>query len=97
MSKPKIKYTCIEQYPSILEPIHIQAILDIGERQTYELLNLEPAPFHIVRVGRLIKVAKHVFVKWLEEGTEFEIIQSDSKGIPLRFKYKGREYVYKAS
>lgn len=55
-----------DQYPSILEPKHIKEILGIGERQLYEFLNQNPAPFHFVRVGRCIKVSKEVFLNWLE-------------------------------
>lgn len=55
-------------YPSVLSPQDIRAILGIGERQTYEFLNSNPFPF--VRVGRLIKVSKDVFIRWLE-GEQF--------------------------
>lgn len=37
----------------VLNPKDVMEILDIGRRQTYELL--ENPPFHTVRVGRLIK------------------------------------------
>jgi hypothetical protein len=47
-----------KDYPEVLNPKHIQEILGIGRRQTYELLNQEPPPFHLVRVGRSIKVSK---------------------------------------
>ncbi|WP_010498591.1 helix-turn-helix domain-containing protein [Paenibacillus elgii] len=53
-----------EDLPEVLEPKQIQSILNIGRRQTYELLN-DP-PFHVVRIGRLIKVPKEVFFKWLD-------------------------------
>lgn len=55
----------LSEYPEILEPKHIREILRIGEKQTYELLNQNPPPFHYVRVGNRIKIAKSVFVKWL--------------------------------
>jgi hypothetical protein len=58
------EYTSKEQYPSVLEAKHIQKILGIGERQTYELLNSNQ--FHTVRVGRMIKVSKDVFLRWME-------------------------------
>lgn len=57
-------YKSTADYPSVLNAKDIQQILDIGERQTYELLNSNQ--FHIVRVGRMIKVSKDVFLKWLE-------------------------------
>lgn len=55
-----------EDYPLVLEPKHIQEILGVGRRNTYELLN-DP-PFHVNRVGKrgLIKVPRDVFFKWLE-------------------------------
>ncbi|WP_025850772.1 helix-turn-helix domain-containing protein [Paenibacillus ehimensis] len=53
-----------EDLPEVLEPKQIQSILNIGRRQTYELLN-DP-PFHVVRIGRLIKVPKEVFFNWLD-------------------------------
>ncbi|MFS1513430.1 helix-turn-helix domain-containing protein [Chengkuizengella sp. SCS-71B] len=53
----------IEKYPEVLTPKHIQEILDIGERQTYELLLSKP--FHYVRVGRMYKISRETFFKWL--------------------------------
>lgn len=55
----------LDNYPEVLSPKHIQEILGIGRRQTYELLNQDPPPFYFVRVGRSIKVSKVLFVKWL--------------------------------
>lgn len=55
----------IDNYPAVLEPKHVKEILGIGEKQTYELLNQVPPPFHYVRVGRLIKIPKESFAKWL--------------------------------
>lgn len=60
----KTTYVKKEEYPSVLDAKHIQSILGIGERQTYELLN--SGQFHTVRIGRMIKVSKDVFLKWLE-------------------------------
>nr|WP_201001251.1 helix-turn-helix domain-containing protein [Paenibacillus glycanilyticus] len=57
-------YKSYDDYPSVLEAKHIQKILDIGERQTYELLNSKQ--FHVVKVGRMFKVSKEVFIRWLE-------------------------------
>lgn len=39
-------------------------MLGIGERQKYELLN--SGHFDMVRVGKMIKVSKDVFLKWLQ-------------------------------
>lgn len=57
-------YKSTADLPAVLTAKEVQEILGIGERQTYELLNSEQ--FHIVRVGRMIKVSKDVFLKWLE-------------------------------
>jgi excisionase family DNA binding protein len=57
-------YKTTSDYPSVLTAKEIQQILGIGERQTYELLN--SGQFHIVRVGKMIKVSKDVFLKWLQ-------------------------------
>lgn len=52
-----------KQYPEILEVKDVQAILQIGRRQSYELVNSNV--FHSVRVGRRIKISKQSFLKWL--------------------------------
>ncbi|MEK8206476.1 helix-turn-helix domain-containing protein [Paenibacillus sp. FSL L8-0696] len=57
-------YKTTSDYPSVLTAKEIQQILGIGKRQTYELLN--SGQFHIVRVGKMIKVSKDVFLKWLQ-------------------------------
>jgi hypothetical protein len=56
-----------DDYPSVLAPEDVQEILGIGRRKVYEFL--KNPPFHTVRVGKLIKVSKQVFINWLE-GTE---------------------------
>lgn len=48
---------------SVLDVEDIQSILGIGRRQAYELVN--SGEFHVVRVGRRIKIAKNVFESWL--------------------------------
>jgi hypothetical protein len=66
-SEDKLKTTVIhsyDDYPSILHPEDIQQILRMGRRKTYEFLN--NPPFHVKRVGKLIKVSKEVFINWLE-------------------------------
>ncbi|CAM3807605.1 hypothetical protein GCM10009865_46540 [Aeromicrobium ponti] len=52
-----------ENYPETLDVSDIQEILGIGRRQAYELVNSKQ--FHIVRIGRRIKVSKKVFFQWL--------------------------------
>jgi excisionase family DNA binding protein len=51
------------KYPNVLDVSHVQAILGIGRRQAYELVN--SGQFHIVRVGRRIKISKNIFFEWL--------------------------------
>ncbi|QSF47857.1 DNA-binding protein [Paenibacillus tianjinensis] len=53
-----------DDYPSVLHAEDIQIILRMGRRKTYEFLS-DP-PFHVNRVGKLIKVSKGVFINWLE-------------------------------
>lgn len=54
----------LDNYPDVMEPKHIKEILRIGEKQTYELLNQQPPPFHFVRVGKRIKISKTAFANW---------------------------------
>lgn len=53
-----------EDLPEALEPKHVQLILGIGRSQTYELFN--KPPFHVVKIGRIYKVSKVTFFKWLD-------------------------------
>lgn len=54
----------LESYPPVLDVEHIQEILGIGRRQAYELAN--SGDFKIVRIGKRIKIAKTIFLSWLE-------------------------------
>ncbi|NOJ74165.1 helix-turn-helix domain-containing protein [Paenibacillus alvei] len=63
--------TSLEKFPPVLDVVDIQRILGIGRRQSYELVN--SGEFHTVRVGKRIKIAKDVFIRWLignENGLE---------------------------
>ncbi|AND39569.1 helix-turn-helix domain-containing protein [Cytobacillus oceanisediminis] len=53
-----------EELPEALTPRHIQEILQIGKKQTYEMM--ENPPFHVVKVGRLYKISKKAFFKWFD-------------------------------
>ncbi|KWW17931.1 DNA-binding protein [Peribacillus simplex] len=53
-----------DSLPEALEPKHVQEILGIGRSQTYELFN--KPPFHVVKIGRIYKVSKITFFKWLD-------------------------------
>lgn len=55
-----------DELPDALDPKHIQSILNIGRRKTYELLNDQNVPFRVIRVGNLIKVPKSCFFKWFD-------------------------------
>ncbi|MFV2048556.1 helix-turn-helix domain-containing protein [Metabacillus sp. YM-086] len=56
----------LSDLPDILNVSHIREVLDIGERQAYELVN--SGQFHVVRINRRIKISKNVFINWLEGG-----------------------------
>ncbi|MEH7094056.1 helix-turn-helix domain-containing protein [Neobacillus vireti] len=60
--------TEVNQYQSALDVADIQNILGIGRRQAYELVN--SGQFHIVRIGKRIKVSRDVFFNWLNGGEE---------------------------
>lgn len=49
--------------PEVLNVSDIQQILGIGRRQAYELVN--SGQFHVVRVGKSIKIHKDAFFNWL--------------------------------
>jgi len=53
-----------EELPEELTPKHVQEVLGIGRRQVYELIG--DAPFPVVKVGKLYKVSKKVFLNWLD-------------------------------
>lgn len=53
----------IEEYPPILDVVDIQRMMGIGRRQSYELCN--SGQFHVVHVGKSIKIYKDIFVKWM--------------------------------
>ncbi|KQO04728.1 hypothetical protein ASF12_13895 [Paenibacillus sp. Leaf72] len=63
------EYTSTEQYPSVLVASDIQKILGIGERQTYDLMN--SGQYHVLRIGRMKKVSKSVFLRWMEGEAKF--------------------------
>lgn len=51
-------------YPEILQVTDIQQILGIGRRQAYELVN--SGKFHVVRIGKSIRVHRDVFTQWMK-------------------------------
>jgi predicted DNA-binding transcriptional regulator AlpA len=54
----------LEEYPEVLNVNDVQQILGIGRRQAYELVG--SGQFHSVRIGKRIKIFKHVLVSWLD-------------------------------
>lgn len=53
----------LNNYPAALDVSDIQVILGIGRRQAYELVN--SGQFHVVRIGKRIKISREVFFQWL--------------------------------
>ncbi len=66
-----------DEYPMTLRPKHIEKIMKMSQKKTYELL-ADP-PFHVARAGREIYISKLVFRNWLE-GTNFDIFKKESSG-----------------
>ena len=56
-------YKTREELPEVLNVEDIQHYLGIGRRQAYELVS--SGEFHVVRIGKRIKVGKEVFLNWL--------------------------------
>lgn len=62
-----------DDLPEVLGVTDIKEFLGIGINQAYELVN--SGQFHVVRIGRVIRVSKKVFLDWLEgNGTQEEKI-----------------------
>ncbi|KIV59271.1 DNA-binding protein [Aneurinibacillus migulanus] len=60
----------LDNYPEVLDVVHIQRILGIGRRQAYKLAT--SGSFHTVRIGSRIKISKTVFIKWLQGDNSYE-------------------------
>ena len=58
----------IADYPLILTADHISEILGISRRMAYETMEFEGFP--LVRIGRLKRVNRDSFFKWLEQQWE---------------------------
>lgn len=61
-------------YPMTLRPKHIEKIMKMSQKKTYEFLG-DP-PFHVAKAGRELYISKLVFRNWLE-GTNFDIFQNN--------------------
>ncbi|GED34212.1 helix-turn-helix domain-containing protein [Brevibacillus centrosporus] len=53
-----------DDLPDVLEAEDIKNFLNIGINQTYELCS--SGQFHVIRIGRRIRVSKQVFLNWFE-------------------------------
>ncbi|MGF9909557.1 helix-turn-helix domain-containing protein [Brevibacillus porteri] len=53
-----------EDLPDVLEAEDIKKFLNIGINQTYDLCS--SGQFHVIRIGRRIRVSKQVFLNWFE-------------------------------
>jgi hypothetical protein len=74
MEKVEKKYKNKEDYPLMLSPSHVQEIMNRGRKQTYDFLgeveyqvrkNKNP-PFHLIRIGKSIKIPRDIFFNWVE-------------------------------
>lgn len=59
-----------EDLPDVLEAEDIKKFLNIGINQTYDLCN--SGQFHVIRIGRRIRVSKQVFLNWFEGNQSVE-------------------------
>ena len=55
----------IEDYPLILNAVHISEILMVSKPTAYELM--EHSTFPLIRIGRTKRVRKEAFFKWLSQ------------------------------
>jgi predicted DNA-binding transcriptional regulator AlpA len=53
-----------EDYPDIMNVSDIQQLLGIGRKQAYELVH--SGRFHVITIGKRIKVSKKVLTSWIE-------------------------------
>jgi predicted DNA-binding transcriptional regulator AlpA len=60
-------YKKFDDYPEFLNVSDIQTLLGIGRKQAYELVH--SGRFHVINVGKRIKVSKNVFIRWIEGGS----------------------------
>ncbi|MGE8081628.1 helix-turn-helix domain-containing protein [Peribacillus loiseleuriae] len=60
-------YKTYEDYPDVLNVSDVvQELLGIGRKQAYELVH--SGEFHVIKVGKRIKVSKYVLINWIEGG-----------------------------
>jgi excisionase family DNA binding protein len=54
----------VNDLPEVMEVRHIQQYLGISKNQAYDLAN--SGQFHVVRVGKLIKIPRESFLNWFK-------------------------------
>ncbi len=59
------------EYPDVLNVSDIQELLGIGRKQAYELVHSEQ--FHVIKVGKRIKVSKNILINWIEGGNNYAL------------------------
>ncbi|MBF0709387.1 helix-turn-helix domain-containing protein [Alkalihalobacillus hwajinpoensis] len=57
-------YRMLDNYPDVLNVSDVQRVLGIGRKQAYELVH--SGNFHVINIGKRIKVSKSVLIKWIE-------------------------------
>jgi hypothetical protein len=53
-----------EELPDVMTVKDIMNFMQIGRRQSYMLM--ENPPFHVVKIGKLYKISKVSFLRWLD-------------------------------
>jgi hypothetical protein len=54
-----------DKLPAVLNAKHIQSVLGLSRLKTYEVMH--SAGFPVMRFGRVIRVSKAAFFRWLDE------------------------------
>lgn len=57
-------YKNFKDYPDVLNVSDIQKLLGIGRKQAYTLVH--SGEFHVINIGKRIKVSKNVLISWME-------------------------------
>jgi predicted DNA-binding transcriptional regulator AlpA len=63
MTEATVKHP--DELPAVLNAKHIQNVLGLSRLKTYEVMN--SAGFPALRFGRVIRVPKAAFFRWLDE------------------------------
>ena len=62
-------YKTYDDYPDVLNVSDVQELLGIGRKQAYELVH--SGEFHVIRVGKRIKISKYALISWIEGGDSY--------------------------